>query len=191
MQNDPCCRSIPYKLPPEFSIRIIIARSRENFLAQRLFWCSFLWLGLESAASSGQIRTDGELHMKKAFLVLGLTILTIAPTGCSRGPIRQFFRGSSCNACQPPMGRFWGANSNTMTNCEGDNCDVNGAAQGAVGTGTVEAGAMETGYYDQGLQSLQPGNPNCWQTDPNYNGTLGNAIVPPSSGPLPGPNNRN
>lgn len=182
MQNDPCCRSIPYRLPTHFCIRINIAKSRENFLAHRLFWCNLLWLGSESAASSGQIRIDGELQMKKAFLVLGLAILTIAPTGCSRGPIRQFFRGSSCNTCQPPLGRFWGANSNTITNCEGDNCDLNGGSENAVGTGT-----METGYYDQGLQGSQPGIMNSWQADPNNGGSLGNAITPPTSAPLPGP----
>ncbi|HMO15799.1 MAG TPA: hypothetical protein PKD64_04860 [Pirellulaceae bacterium] len=34
-------------------------------------------------------------------LILGAIILT--QVGCADGPIRRFFRGGSCNSCQPPI----------------------------------------------------------------------------------------
>lgn len=108
--------------------------------------------------------------MKKVVLIM-CVVATVLTSGCGRGPFRQFLRGGDCNACQPSLGRFWGAQSNIVSGCESDQCygDAN-----AVGTG-----ALETQYADPATSNSS------W--DPYSGGTLGNAIAPPNSGQLPGP----
>lgn len=118
------------------------------------------------------------MHKNIMIAVLGLSVL--ATTGCANGPVRRFFRGGACNACQPAVGQtLWGQDSDDNSSCPNGVCGQNQETLG----GNVLPGPAQS----------QPG------TDPNSSGVIygqpnfdpfsgGQMVNPPAGGNvLPGP----
>ena len=111
--------------------------------------------------------------MKKSMLV-GCVLLSLLVSGCCcQGGLRGLLRGGECNACQPGMGAPM-EDSNILSSCENGTCGHDHGS--AIGTGT-------DGFYGSG-NMMPPGT--TYNSTP-VGGSLGNAISPPSSAPLPGP----
>jgi hypothetical protein len=63
--------------------------------------------------------------------IIGISILATA--GCGHGPIRRFFRGGACNACQPAIGQaLWGRSTSGESGsggCANGICGLNQPAE--------------------------------------------------------------
>lgn len=82
--------------------------------------------------------------------ILGFSILVT--TGCANGPIRRFFRGGACNACQPAVGNtVWDDESP----CADGNCS---GSAGEIAPG--ESGIIYGQGFDpfSGSQIVNPPN---------------------------------
>lgn len=146
--------------------------------------------------------------MKHVVSVLVLGALLVTGNGCANGPLKRFFRGAPCNACNPPLaggfGQGWGGGS--VTNCDNGVCSTPPATMGAPlpAPATSAAKPPLEPYSYPGTSSLQPPEgvlttgltpidtlpPAPWQ---NRVGAVGSGasfndyVSPPSPGSLPGP----
>ena len=66
---------------------------------------------------------------KKLIYLAACAALIVFTSGCANGPIRNFFRGGPCNACQPPVGQPLGCGTNTAPMCNSGACGTGVAAQ--------------------------------------------------------------
>ncbi len=112
--------------------------------------------------------------MKNVILCIAIGAVLSATIGCANGPIRNFFRGSSCNTCQPPA----------QPNMGFDNSCANGTCS--------TSSYMNDSYIqnDPYMNGSKAGgatiNPPVFDgyEFPNTGGTI---VSPDSSGLLPGP----
>jgi hypothetical protein len=100
--------------------------------------------------------------------------LLVATSGCANGPIRQWMRGSACNACSPPIGQPSNCGVNYAENCTDGVCQSGAGRCGFLGTGflgfgrntattapaSIPAASFETSgtvpYYDEGAFGTAP-----------------------------------
>jgi hypothetical protein len=114
------------------------------------------------------------MHRIITIAILGFTLLTI--TGCGHGPLRRFFRGGACNACQPAVGQtLWGQDTEQPSSCPNGMCGktqpaetLSGAAIGSGTPGTIEGTPANSGVI-YGQPSFDP-----------FSG--GQIVNPPASG---------
>lgn len=140
--------------------------------------------------------------MKKLFILLAAAALVSTTVGCANGPIRNLFRGSTCDTCQPPaaepsFGFNYGAASTAPTGCQSGNCS-GVASQSAPITNPSIGNAVGTSYMNDSYIQSDPyiNNSNIGGATINppvfdgYGGpSYGGTTVPPgSSGILPVPN---
>ncbi len=118
--------------------------------------------------------------MKKSIMIAILGIIILATAGCANGPLRRFFHGGACNACQPAMGQtLWGQEASEDTgSCPNGVCGQSPETL----NGNNAPGPAQT-------QPVGPNNPGVIYGQPNFDPFYGNQIVtPPATGTvLPGP----
>ena len=56
--------------------------------------------------------------MKKTLLALATAFLLVSISGCANGPLSQWFRGSACNVCNPPLGQPADYGANYASTCD-------------------------------------------------------------------------
>ncbi len=122
----------------------------------------------------------GGRTMYKNIMIAIVGISVLASAGCASGPLRRFFRGGACNACQPAMGQtLWGQeSSDDSESCPNGVCGQSPESLG----GTVLPGPAQS-------QPAVPNNSGVIYGQPNFDPFYGNQIVtPPANGTaLPGP----
>jgi hypothetical protein len=105
--------------------------------------------------------------------ILGITV--VASAGCANGPLRRFFRGSACNACQPAIGHsLWKSNDGGCPNgmCGDAGDAVEGVAPGPAANQVIDPNAPAGSTLNQST------------FDPFIGGQI---VNPPAGNLLPGP----
>ena len=113
--------------------------------------------------------------MKNAILIAAIGAMLLATSGC--GACRNWFRGSACNSCQPPMAQPCGMN--TAGSCMDGNCgtgvdDQNPASIPAANFGNSMGGVPY--YNESGMETIP--------SSEVYGNS--NMVTPPTIGPANG-----
>ncbi len=94
--------------------------------------------------------------MKNVVSLVAVAALVLISSGCTSGPLSQWFRGAPCSACNPGVSLPHGCNSNTATGCDSGVCGsgVNtqpgfGAVPNTTGYPVYPEGSIEQGYQGE------------------------------------------
>ena len=110
--------------------------------------------------------------MKRIVISTALAAVLLATSGCANGPIRQWFRGSACNSCNPPVANpFWRANK--ATTCPDGTCGTGVFDQNPASIPATQLNGNAPSYGPAPGPATLPSGSLYGNTDP---------VIPPQSG---------